>query len=158
MFWKKVFLKKTSAQMFSCEFCEVFKNPAFFLVKLTLLNVRGMSNDFVTDYVLAWRFWASKNLSLKINESYNGFLLWKENMLCIQFGLLFLHAILNKYKKVSRVFFIEYTIKVARKMSSTDHTVYYTSCCLTKQIAVWKCTTLFAQKDELNSYGKFFCK
>ena len=81
-----------------------------------------MSNGSVTDYVLAWRFWLSKNRSLKINERYNDFLLLRENILSIQSGLLFLHAILKKYKMFLG-FFIEYTIKVARQVSSTDHTI-----------------------------------
>ena len=53
---------------------------------------------------------------------YNNFLLLKENILSIQSVFLFLCAILHKCKTNFR-FFIECTIKVARKLSSTDQTI-----------------------------------
>ena len=65
-----------------------------------------------------------KNWSGKINERYNEFLLLKDSILSIQSVLLlfFLHTTLHKHKKVS-LFFTEYTIKVVRKVSCTDHNV-----------------------------------
>ena len=40
VFWKKkVFLKKTAAQMFSCEFCKIFKNTFFRNLRTTTFEL-----------------------------------------------------------------------------------------------------------------------
>ena len=126
---------------------------------------------YANDSVPAWRLWPSGNWNFKINQRYNEFLL-KENILSIQ-SVLFLHAILHKRKNLS-LFFIEYTIKVGRKVSSTDHAVWYTlvkeystsmkhHACIKicknlsfhekndfdQKTAVWKCTALLVQRVEL---------
>ena len=97
----------------------VWKSWALFSLKLTLLNAWGKS--FMTNYFSAWRLWPSKNLSVKIDKRYNGFLLLKENILSIQ-SVLFLDAILPKYKKFS-LFYHWIPNKVVRKVRSTDRTI-----------------------------------
>ena len=71
----------------------------------------------------------SKNWSVKSTERFNEFLLLNQNILSIKPIFLFLYDIQNKHKYFS-LFFIEYTIKVVRKVSSADRTISYTACCL----------------------------
>ena len=78
-----------------------WKSQTFLLLKLTIFCVWGMLQRFVTNYFTAWRLWSSKYVTVKINESYNGFLLLKENILIIQSVLAFL---LKKHKNVSLLF------------------------------------------------------
>ena len=82
-----------------------------------------MANGFITNYVHAWQLWLSKNWTAKINERDNGFLLLKENILSIQFVLLFFTCYTAHIQKSFPIFFVEYTTKAARKMGSKDHAI-----------------------------------
>ena len=82
-----------------------------------------MPNDLMINFVPAWRVQPSKKgWSVKTNERCNEFLSLKHNILRIQSVLVFLHAILHNLDEVF-LFFIEYTLKVVRKVSSEDETI-----------------------------------
>ena len=51
------------------------------------------------------------------------FLLLKENILSIQFVLLFFTCYTAHIQKSFPIFFVEYTTKAARKMGSKDHAI-----------------------------------
>ena len=65
------------------------KTQVLFFLKLTVFNVWGMPNGFMTNYIPAWRLWPSKNWSVKINERYNKFCLLNENILSVQLFFFF---------------------------------------------------------------------
>ena len=64
-----------------------------------------------------------KNGSVKIMQSFNGFLSLQVNILGIQSVLFSWHAILIEHKLVLWTFFMEYTIKMVREVNSTDQTI-----------------------------------
>ena len=71
---------------------------------------------------LLYDFDLQKYWILKINERYNEFLLLKENILNIESVLLFYMLYSSRTNKFL-YFFLEYTIKFVRKVSSTDDTI-----------------------------------
>ena len=75
-----------------------------------------------------WSLWPSKNWSVKITRRYNGFLSLKVNILNIHSVLFSWYACYSA--GVSWSFFMEYIIKVVRKVNNTDQTISYTPCCL----------------------------
>ena len=63
------------------------------------------------------------NWSVESMGRYNGFFLLEMNILSIQSVLFSWHAILPEHQYVSWKFFVEYTIKVIRKVKNTDQTI-----------------------------------
>lgn len=64
----------------------VWKNLSFFclnLLFLTLVYAEWFHDYFLSLEDLLTRLWPSKNLSIKINHRYNGFLLLQENILSV---------------------------------------------------------------------------
>ena len=60
---------------------------------------------------------------IEASKRYNDFLLLKENVLSIQSVFLSFYMLQYANTKTFPHFFIEYIIKVVRKVSSTNHTI-----------------------------------
>ena len=69
-------------------------------------------------------FEPQKNWSVKIMGIYNGFLSLKDNILSIHSVFFSWHAILLERQWFLWTFFMEYTIKVVRKVNNTVQTIY----------------------------------
>ena len=70
------------------------KPGIFFQLKLTNLDVWGMSNGFITNRCTPWLLWPSKKLNCWNYGEINRFLLLKVNIVSIQSVLFYRHAIL----------------------------------------------------------------
>ena len=79
-----------------------------------------MPNGFRTIYIPAWRIWSSKISGVKINDRYNEFWLLNQNILSIQAVLYFFTCYTVQTHIIFSISFIEYTIKVLRKVTSAD--------------------------------------
>ena len=60
----------------------------FLLLQPTLINVWGMLNGSMTNYIPAWRLWLWKNWSVKFRERWNELWLLNKNSLSLQAVLL----------------------------------------------------------------------
>ena len=103
-----------------------WESRTFFCFNSLFLMFWSMVNGFMTNYSSAWRFWPSRNWTVKLHERYDEFLLLKENILSNQ-SVLFIKCYIAKTGTSFSIFLMEYTNKVLKKLSCKDHTI---SCCL----------------------------